>query len=174
VADSSVRPARIADAAAIAAIQHQVWSVEYQVLSTAPLQAPAADELGEIWIDAIRNASSARHRVLVAAAGDLVVGFAAVEPTDDLTDEIGSLHVAKDHRRQGHGSRLMAAIADTSMEMSVETMTTWVLEGDHPWAGLLNATGWALQGSRRVLDLYGDESVLLVQHQWQTSLVGAP
>lgn len=165
-----VRPARVEDASAIAAIQRAVWVEDYRPLMREAIDFPAIDELTAMWSEAIRTAPSQRARVLVATANDVVVGFASVAPIDDATDEIESLHVARDHRRAGHATRLLTAIADTAKSMKVSTLSTWALEGDHPWTGLLHASGFGLVKDQRTLDLRGDGSLVLSQHRWQTLL----
>ena len=166
-----VRPARVEDAAAIAAIQRTVWVEDYRPLMREAIEFPSVAELTELWGDAIRNSPSQRARVLVATENDEVVGFTSVAAIDAKTDEIDPLHVARTHRRKGHASRLLTAIADTSKSMNVTTLTTWALEGDHPWTGLLHASGFGLVKQERTLDLRDDGSMVLIQHRWQTQLV---
>lgn len=165
-----VRPARVEDAPAIAAIQRAVWTQDYRPLMREAVEFPEVEQLAEGWAEAIRNAPSARSRVFVATDNDRVVGFAAVSALDDVTDEIDPLHVAKDVRRAGHATRLLTAIADTAKSMGVTTLSTWALEGDHPWTGLLHASGFGLVKDQRTLDLHGDGALVLSQHRWQTIL----
>lgn len=165
-----VRPARVEDAAAIAAIQRSVWTQDYRPLMRVAIDFPEVDQLTEGWAQAIRTAPSARSRVFVATENEAVVGFAAISEVDATTDEIDSLHVAKDHRRSGHATRLLTAIAETSQSMGVTTLSTWALEGDHPWTGLLHASGFGLVKDQRTLDHHGDGALVLSQHRWQTVL----
>lgn len=170
MADRSVRPASIDDAATIAAIQRAVWTEDYRPLVTAPVEFPDVETLAQQWADAIRNAPSRRFRILVATEGPLVVGFAAVAPDDDDHDVIDPLHVSAGRRRLGHGTRLITAIADTSRELGATVLTAWALEGDHPWTNLLADSGFTVSGESRSLDLHGDDTVVLIQHRWQAGL----
>lgn len=165
-----MRPASINDAATIAAIQRAVWTEDYSSLIKAPIEFPSVEELAAQWTDAIRNAPSRRFRVMVATEGPLVVGFASIAQEDDEHDVIDPLHVTSGRRRLGHATRLMTAIADTSRELGAGVITTWALEGDHPWTNLLAATGFSVSGESRSLDLRGDDSVVLIQHKWQAAL----
>lgn len=165
-----VRPARVEDAAAIAAIQRAVWVEDYRPLMREAIDFPSVADLTQMWGEAIRHAPSQRARVLVATANDVVVGFASITPVDEKVDEIESLHVSRDHRRAGHATRLLTAIADTATSLKVTTLSTWALEGDHPWTGLLHASGFGLVKDQRTLDLRGDGSLVLSQHRWQTLL----
>ena len=165
-----VRPARVEDAQAIAVIQRQIWVDDYRALMREAIVYPPAEEIAQMWAESIRTAPSQRSRILVATANDVVVGFAAISPLDEQTDEIDPLHVAKAHRRAGHATRLLSAIADTANSMGVTKLSTWALEGDHPWTGLLHASGFGLTPDQRTLDLRGDGSLVLIQHRWQTLL----
>lgn len=164
-----VRPARIEDAPAIAAIQREIWVEDYRPLMREAIDFPPTAELSTVWSGAIEAADS-RSRVLIATVQDEVVGFAAISAIDQETDEIDPLHVAKNHRRAGHATRLLTAIADTSREAGVNKLSTWALEGDHPWTGLLHSSGFGLTPDQRTLDLRGDDGLVLIQHRWQTLL----
>jgi GNAT superfamily N-acetyltransferase len=170
VADRSVRPATLDDAATIAAIQRAVWTEDYSKLVNAPMTVPSVEDLARVWADTIRNAPSRRYRVLVATEGPLVVGFAAVAPEDDATDVIDPLHVSTGRRRLGHGIRLMTAVADISRDLGARVLTAWAMEGDHPWTNLLADMGFTVSGESRSLDLHGDDSVVVMQHRWQAAL----
>src|SRR6187431_2846890 len=103
-ADVSARPAVPGDESAIAAIQVAAW----RSWMGEAADALPSDEIESQWAAAIVSAPSRKHRVFVATDGPRVVGFAALAPT-----EIIALEVAPEHRRQGHGSRLLAACVDT-------------------------------------------------------------
>jgi GNAT superfamily N-acetyltransferase len=68
------------------------------------------------------------HRLLVACAGDQVVGLAAIGPSQDpdagsAAGEVTVLAVHPDARRQGHGSRLLNASVDLLAEAGAESVT---------------------------------------------------
>src|SRR5689334_3466028 len=82
--DASVRDARPGDAGAIAAVQARAWRAAYGgLLDAGTLAALTPETLAEPWRAAVAEPPSPRHAVLVALADDLVVGFAAVAPSED-------------------------------------------------------------------------------------------
>ena len=91
------------------------------------------------WREAIGNPPTSRHRVLTAVTDAMpreVVGFVSAGPATDAdrwpgTDaEIYEFRVAPDRTGQGHGGRLMHAVADTLVGDGFRTVSIWVLEAD--------------------------------------------
>jgi GNAT superfamily N-acetyltransferase len=159
-ADRRVRLAAVGDARAIALIQGRAWQEGY----TGLLPPEASNRFDAVaaagaWTAAIDAPPSRHHRVLVAVAGADVVGFAAYAPAtdadlDDLTDaELVAMHVAAEHQRQGHGSRLMAAVVEHARDDGFLNLTTWVFAADDPFRLFLREHGWAPDGSTRDLDV---------------------
>jgi ribosomal protein S18 acetylase RimI-like enzyme len=163
MADVSVRPARATDVEAAARAQLAAWA-EDGVLPDQVLTAIAPGELAATWTEAVLRPPSAKHRVLVALEGELVVGVVATAPTDDPDGDplregaIVALSVAPAARHRGHGSRLLAAAVDTMRETGFETAYAWV--PDEPGLAFLTKAGWAEDGARRTLDLDGSGTVL--------------
>ncbi|GAA4062395.1 MULTISPECIES: GNAT family N-acetyltransferase [Actinomadura] len=163
MADVGVRPARRPDAAAVADIQVRAWRRFYRDLLPAAVldevTSPAArDRWHERWAESITAPPSPRHRVLVAVASDLVVGFAAHGPADDPgaapgTAELVTLLVDPAHTGAGHGSRLLAATVDLLRDDGTETLITWVFEADEAMRAFLGSAGWAPDGASRTLDM---------------------
>jgi GNAT superfamily N-acetyltransferase len=69
--------------------------------------------------------------------------------------------------RRGHGSRLLAAVADLAAGSGVVRLQMWLPEGDTVTAGFLEAAGWAPDGWVRTLDT---GSSTLRQLRWHTML----
>lgn len=162
-ADRSVRVAWVADAPAIGAVQSRAWRACYRgLLPEALLDSLDPDLLAGQWADAVRRPPSARHRVLVALDRNDVVGFAALAPSDDpdadpLADaEITVLAVDPDHVGAGHGSRLLAAAADTCRADRFGRLVTWLLSQDDAQRRFLESAGWAADGAHRELTLDDD------------------
>lgn len=162
--DVGVRPARRADAAAVADVQVRTWRQGYRDLLPAAVLAevtsPAARETWrERWAEAATAPPSPRHRLLVAVAADLVVGFAAHGPAEEAdhdpgtTAELITLVVDPLHGRAGHGSRLLAATVDLLREDGVTTLVTWAFEDDEVTRAFLGSAGWAPDGTARTLDM---------------------
>jgi GNAT superfamily N-acetyltransferase len=126
--------------------------------------AEAVTAWEERWREAITNPPTSRHRVLVAVdeapsgGGRVLTGFASAGPATDAdrwpgTDaELYELRILPDRTRQGHGGRLLHAVADTLVEGGFHTACTWALESDTALRGFLESSGWAPDGARADLD----------------------
>ena len=178
MADTSVRPAAPGDAPVIAAVQGAAWSQVYAgLLPPDMLAGVGSEDAVATWRQAIDAPPSHRHRVLVALAGDEVVGFAAMAPSSDpdlvaAEDvEVHALCVAPERTRAGHGSRLVNATADVMRGLAVAYLHVWVADGEDGLRHFLEGAGWADDGARRRLDLRGDGEVVVDQVRLRTSLV---
>jgi ribosomal protein S18 acetylase RimI-like enzyme len=171
-----VRAARESDAPGLARIQVASWRASLGGLVPDEILAElgsteAEEQFAERWRDAITNPPSSRHKVHVAvqpdAGGDVSggtasmapVGFASAGPaTDDdkwpATDaELYELHVLPSADDEGHGPRLLAAVADTLAEDGFRSACTWALSGDSPRLSFLETAGWAPDGAHSNLDM---------------------
>lgn len=152
VADVSVRVAWPADAAGIAAVQLRAWQERYD--GGAALDA---DTLAEAWRQSLSRPPEARHRALVALAGDEVVGFALTGPNGDpdadpaVDGEMAEFTVGPDRTRAGHGSRLLQACADTLGADGFARAVCWVDATDDVLRAFLTSAGWAADGASREL-----------------------
>ena len=169
-ADVSVRPAAPADAASIAHVQLVTWRTAFgSLLPAGVLDAWDESAAGESWRAAIGAPPSPDHTVVVALDAGTVVGFAATAPAGGGTRELAVLLVEPRWGRRGHGSRLLAAVADLARASGATTLTTWLPEQDTVTSRFLETTGWALEGATRLLES-GDEAVR--QLRWHTRLDG--
>lgn len=159
--DAGVRAARPADAAALGHVQARAWAASYGDLLPAP---PDERQLADAWVTAITDPPSRHHRVLVATAGNRIVGFAALAPSADADAaavgdaELLVLVVDPDHLGHGHGSRLLNASADVLTESGAGRLRAWVPEPDADRLRFLTGAGFAADGATRVLDASGDGS----------------
>ncbi|GIG54232.1 GNAT family N-acetyltransferase [Demequina activiva] len=144
-ADVSARPAVPGDEDAIADIQLAAWR---GFLGDAAVDAVPRDEVLATWGAAIQSPPSREHKVFVATDGPHVVGFAAMASGG----EIVALEVAPEHRRAGHGSRLLAACVDTLRIQGGTTLRAWALEGDDAREAFLTGAGLGEGGVRRGMD----------------------
>ena len=172
-----VRAARGSDAAEVARVQVECWRDGYAgVIPDDVLAELTSDEAAgrwrERWAEAIGKPPTSRHRVLVATATStatgpagggrpqrVIAGFASAGPASDedrwpATDaELYELHVAPGRTGQGHGGRLLNAVADTLAEDRFTRASTWVLEADTVLRQFLESAGWAADGARSQLDM---------------------
>lgn len=158
-ADGTVRLARVSDATAIARVQAAALSISYRDLLPARAVARFDEEAARVaWTAAISAPPTPKHRVFVALSKADVVGFAAVGPgaDDDLDPEadaeLFALHIDPSAFREGHGSRLMHAVADHARDDGFARLVMWVFAADDALRGFLHAAGWGPDGSTRDLD----------------------
>jgi ribosomal protein S18 acetylase RimI-like enzyme len=155
LADASVRVARETDAPAVGLVQAVVWREAYaavlppEVLATFEPQAFAS-----VWRQSLASPPQGVYRLLTACAGDQVVGFASIGPSQDPdaspeTGELSALGVHPDARRVGHGSRLLNAVVDTLRGAGATRIHAWVLASDEATRGFLLAGGLGPDGAYR-------------------------
>ena len=176
-ADVSVRVAWSADAPAIAAVQVAAWRAGYtDLLPAEVLDSLDPDEFAAAWTAALDKPKDARNRVLVALERATVRGFAVTGPcadpdTDPVADgEVSELFVEPGARRQGHGSRLLQACADTLRQDRFTRAMTWLTAGDDRTRAFFAEAGWGADQAHRELDLHGDGSVRVKQVRLHTAL----
>ncbi|WP_448627419.1 N-acetyltransferase family protein [Geodermatophilus sp. URMC 64] len=177
-AEVSVRPARADDAAAVARVQLVTWRTAYRdVLPPAVLDDWDDAAATESWRAAVTTPPTPGHGVLVAVERDDVVGFAAYGPAElargeepdpsGPTTEIATLLVEPRWGRRGHGSRLLAAVADLARATGAARLQVWLPEADSVSARFFESAGWAQQGWARTLDTGGEP---LRELRWHTML----
>ena len=175
-----VRPARLLDADAIVSAALAAWS-QMPWLSLGQ-ESAASDEMSAQWqslLHTMGNAPSTTSEqsmlpdggatlapvpdaaVLVATeANDHVIGWLLLSAAHDSLPggvcEVLDLVVAPEHQRQGHGSRLMHAAADTARQRGAAWLCTWCPLPDEPRRAFLIAHGFAPDGAVR--DLAGGGS----------------
>ncbi|TDE14054.1 GNAT family N-acetyltransferase [Jiangella asiatica] len=180
VADRSVRLAWAADTEAVGEVQARAWRGSYaELLPAAVLDDIDAAAFGAAWRRAVVSPPTARHRVLVALEAGRVVGFAATAPSEDPdahpTDgEVVAFHIDPEALGEGHGSRLMAAVADTLRADGFTRGRIWLVVGDDALRGFLEPAGWAPDTAHRTLDLTGDGTTTLRQVRLHTDLTSDP
>jgi GNAT superfamily N-acetyltransferase len=131
-----VRPATLADAAAIARIHVDAWRTSYtKLLPSTVLDNLSYDERERLWRDLI-GARDIR-RVVVAIDDEVseeVVGFAACGPnrTADprYPGELYAIYLLAEHRAHGHGRALFDAVLAYLASQSLTPFQIWVLAGN--------------------------------------------
>jgi len=183
-ADASVRPAVAGDAAEIARIQVVTWRTAYRsLLPAAVLDDWDAEAAGLTWRIAVTAPPTPGHGVLVALERNTVVGFAAYgpaelgdgEPPHDAgpTVEVSTLLVEPRWGRRGHGSRLLAAVADLARAGGAARLQIWLPETDRVSAGFYESAGWAPDGWARTLDTGTEtDTAPLREVRWHALLTG--
>ena len=163
----------------MAAIQLSTWRTAYaSVIPASVLDELTEDDAAAQWRSAIVEPPTPLHRVLVAFEGGTPVGFAAIGPAvpEDLVGPgheseappasgawnrtvlaVSALLVEPRWGRRGHGSRLLAAVADFAREDGFTRALAWVLDADAATRKFLESAGWATDGVGRLLDMNGTE-----------------
>jgi GNAT superfamily N-acetyltransferase len=163
VADASARIARPNDAAAVGLVQAAIWRAAYgPVLPPEVVEQFDPAGFARVWRDSLNHPPSSRHVLLVACAGEQVVGLAAVGPSSDkdagdTSGELLTLGVHPDARRCGHGSRLLNAAVDTLRGKGFSSVSVWLLAQDEDTRGFLAAAGFSPDSAYRdrVVDAEG-------------------
>lgn len=155
-----VREATAADASAVAHIQSTCWSHDYDWPAEV-FAALAASDPEMQWARAVIAPPGPGHRLLVATHGSEVVGFAALAPCLDADaapgeSEIIAWEVLPEHRGHGHGSRLLAALADHARSGGAHTLIIWMAADDEARRFVVHDAGFEPDGAHRTVQL--DES----------------
>ncbi len=156
-----VRDATAADAGSVAEVQlaswHQTYADQWPV---DVFESLAAQDVEMQWARAVIAPPGPGFRVLVATDGgkQSVVGFAALAPSTDPDAVVGEAEivaweVAPEHRRAGHGSRLLAALADHARSVGAQTLVIWVAPDDEGRRVLLTQAGFGADGAHREVAL---------------------
>lgn len=154
-----VRLALPREAAAVAGVQARAWSEAYADLLPAVVLARLEPSARAEWAAALERPPTSAHHLLVALADGEVVAFAALapaEPDDGGPKSVGALTIlAVDppRRGEGHGSRLLQAVADTLRTDGFTTAICWLPESDAAQRRFLTDTGWGPDGATRDLDM---------------------
>ncbi len=153
---SSLNRVRLAlpnEAASLVELQRRQWSLHPELA-----QALAETEQAEAvsaWQQAIAAPPLATCRVLVALAGDEVVGFTATGPAGDPdsgpTDGLIAEFVVPDDEEQEHAARLLHAAVDTLRADGFEVAVIWLPADADEFRRFLTAAGWGADGAHQEL-----------------------
>lgn len=150
-----IRRATTDDADAIAAIYNEAIANTTAVMYHTPQPA-------SLWRDKLADKRGARHPFLVSTAtradtpgNDTVAGFAkldAFDPRcgyDDVADV--ALYIGPDHRVQGHGRALLAALIDAGRDAGLHSILARITADNAASIHLHESLGFALVGTYRQL-----------------------
>ena len=169
--DPIVRLALPGEAEQIAALQRRGWLQTLPAaLAETALRSVDLETAARAWRRAIGAPPRAEFRVLVAVGAGRRAGFAAIGPADDpdavpgLDAAVGEFVIDPPAQRQGHGSRLLNAVADTLRADGFVRATWWVRTTDDALRSFVTSAGWAADGAHREVAVEeGSDVVRLVR-----------
>jgi GNAT superfamily N-acetyltransferase len=152
-----VRPARISDLPAMAAIKHDAGLVAW-----AHFLPPAVIEslgMPQRWTAAI-DSSDPRVRVSIAEVSGEVVGFALTRPSGDAdagdaTGELDGFYVDPRSWGRGAGRALLEAATFVLREAGFADATLWTATENHRPRRIYEAAGWRQDGADRRREFTG-------------------
>ncbi len=188
---AAVREARQADVARISDIQ-AASMVETVVTIAGEKHRPSIQEqlkpelIAQTWSETIAADPALGRGVLVAWDEEGVRGFAAYVTPDKKhsiaagldnsslpfevpvgSTQILALEVEDQARRCGHGSRLLAAVADSAREESSPGLLVWIVGEDEERVQFFEKAGFAPVGVKRSLDTGAG---VMTEHLWFAAL----
>lgn len=152
-----LRDATPADAHAIATVLVQSWRAAYRgLLPDDVLAGLSVHDREQLWSDSL-TARPAHTRIVVAALGDAIVGFAATGPPlvpDDRADptlgDLYALYLNPDVWRRGIGTQLHAAALNRLRSCGFTHAGLWVLDTNERALRFYNRHGWTDTGRTQV------------------------
>ncbi len=135
---TTIRPATVEDARAIAALHVAAWRAAYRgLMPDALLEALSVDERARSRAEALaRPQPGVSTWVLEGGEGGELLGFAVTGPVrdDDLdparAGEVRAIYLAPDQVGRGHGRALMTHVLDDLRAGGFAEVVLWVLEGN--------------------------------------------
>ena len=149
-----VRPAAVADAAAIAAVHVRTWQAAYvDVFGAERLAGMDVDARAERWRRWLEDGEAA----FVVELDGRVVGFSWVGPSrdEDAEGELYAIYALPDAWGTGAGSQLMDAGVESMRASGYRNAVLWVLEDNPRARRFYEREGWSLDGGRKDAEFVG-------------------
>ena len=137
-----VRPARVADATAVATTHDEAWRAAYQGIIPGTELEKLINRRGPQWWDsAIRKGS----RVSVLVFGDKIAGYANYGRNRarslHFEGEIYELYLRPEFQGLGFGRRLFTAARRDLAQSALKSLIVWALSDNEPAVGFYRALG---------------------------------
>ncbi|PYF01877.1 ribosomal protein S18 acetylase RimI-like enzyme [Rhodopseudomonas faecalis] len=160
-----VRPAKTADAAAVAATHDEAWRSAYQGIIPGAELERLINRRGPAWWDsAIRKGS----RVSVLCFGDQVAGYANYGRNRarslQFDGEIYELYLRPEFQGLGFGRRLFAAAKRDLVQSGLKTLVIWALSDNEPATEFYRNLGGRMVA--RSSERFGPKSLDKVAFAW--------
>jgi len=156
----TVRPATLGDVEAFEAVRIATWKACFRgIVSDLFLDGLT---LPPHRIQRCRNAirDVERSSVMVACAGDDIVGMGLAEPArdEDLTADVGEIRALYVHpawQGRGVGRALLDALTTALVACGYRAAVLWTLRDLPPTRRFYEANGWAFDGAEDTHDWHG-------------------
>jgi ribosomal protein S18 acetylase RimI-like enzyme len=150
-----VRPVRLDDAEAIAAIHVHAWQVAYEgIVPSELLGSLSVEQRVGVWRQNIARGAS---QTWVAEEGDQILGWISAARSRDsdalsTTGEVWGIYVAPAHWRQGVGQRLWDEAQAQLGASGFSEVTLWVLKENARAIAFYESSGLAIEsGSEKTI-----------------------
>ena len=169
---TSIRPATIEDAPAIAKIHVQTWQCAYRDhLPAEYLDEMSIEKKTKGWQQGLSDPNHEQTAFVIEKEGE-VVGWATIGPNRDPdygseTGELCGLYVDSSHQRLGLGRQLLEHCLKELKNDGYIQATLWVLTTNEPSKKFYEKNGWQKEG--KIKDEYKD-GINLAQTRYILSL----
>jgi ribosomal protein S18 acetylase RimI-like enzyme len=167
---TALRLALAADAESIARLHAESWRASYRgIYRDAYLDGPVFEDRLRVWQERLA-APSDEQFVLLAAEGDVVIGFVCAYGSADARwgTLVDNLHVRRDRQRAGLGRKLLAGAARWSVERYTEaSLYLWVLEDNTNARAFYESLG-AEEHGRELTEAPGGGEVMGLRYVWRS------
>jgi GNAT superfamily N-acetyltransferase len=153
----TVRPAAVADAAAMGRLHVRAWQAAYRGhMPDAYLDGLRPEQRAAYWEGALGR-ERGRGAILVATRAGQVVGFATVGPARDPegAGELFAINVDPDHWGTGAGRALLAAAEAELARLGFTEAVLWVLPANARARRFYEIAGWVADGASRTDEVLG-------------------
>ena len=160
-----LRPAKVADASAVAATHDESWRSAYQGIIPGAELEKLINRRGPHWWDsAIRKGS----RISVLVFGEQVAGYANYGRNRarslQYDGEIYELYLRPEFQGLGFGRRLFTAARRDLIQSGLKSMVTWALSDNEPAMEFYRALGGRMVA--RSSERFGPKSLDKVAFAW--------
>ena len=165
-----IRPAKPADAQAIARVHLASWRTTYRgIVPDAYLASLSVDQRTAMWANALARSGGGRSVHVAEDEAGTIVGFATGGPerTDhpSFRGELHAIYVLAEHQRQGLGRRLLLPVVVALIDAGITSLLAWVL-ADNPSRRFYESLGGTPIAEQRI-DI-GGASLTEVAFAWPT------
>ena len=170
MADLSIRPGTVADAAAIAAVNVRAWKAAYRgLLPDAVLDRLKVDERGGTRRQWMGRDRPPEQQTWVTTARGKVIGYSDTGLARDKDAEQGwaevwTLYLDPDHWDRGAGRELFAHATADLTARGYSPLILWTMDGNARARRFYEAAGWHWDGARKADDR-GDHVIHEVRYR---------